>query len=209
MRHRSGAVLLLAVTLALPAHAASTKFKSTWKSPDAASVDLRGQKVGALIIRKDNMSRQDAEYALAGELVARGMQGVAVYTIVPENEMRDRELVKARLAQAGIVAVVVMREIDQSSAVTESPAMFYATASYNTFWGYYDSSWTYLYSPSYLNIDRIVNVETLVYDLRQDKLVWAGTSESTNPTMVVKLIKDLVATAGKEMKKQGLVRPRK
>jgi len=202
-------VLFLAVTLALPASAASTKFRSTWKSPDAASVDLRGQKVGALIIRKDNVSRHDAEYALAGELVARGMQGVAVYTIVPENEMRDRELVKARLAEAGIVAVVVMREIDQSSAVTESPAYFYATASYNTFWGYYDSSWTYLYSPSYLNIDRIVSVETLVYDLRLDKLVWAGTSESTNSTMVVKLIKDLVATAAKEMKKQGLVRPRK
>ena len=209
MRLRTGALLLIGAISAGPAYAASTKFRSTWKSPDASSVDLRGQKVGALIIRKDNMSRQDAEYALAGELVARGMQGVAVYTIVPENEMRDRELVKSRLAEAGLVAVVVMREIDQSSAVTESPAMFYSTASYNTFWGYYDSSWTYMYSPSYLNIDRIVNVETLVYDLRRDKLVWAGTSESTNPSMVTKLIKDLVATAAKEMKKQGLVRPRK
>ena len=209
MRHRAGAVLLLAVTFALPAEAASTKFKSTWKSPEAASVDLRGQKVGALIIRKDNLSRQDAEYALAGALVARGMQGVAVYTIVPENEMRDRELVKARLQEAGLVAVVVMREIDQSSAVTESPAMFYSTASYNTFWGYYDSSWTYLYSPSYLNVDRIVTVETAIYDLRLNKLVWVGLSNSTNPSMVTKLVRDLVDTAAKEMKKQGLVRPRK
>jgi len=196
---------LLAVTLALPAHAASTKFKSTWKSPDAASVDLRGQKVGALIIRKDNMSRQDAEYALAGALVARGMQGVAVYTIVPENEMRDRELVKARLAEAGIVAVVVMREIDQSSAVTESPAYFYATASYNTFWGYYDSSWTYLYSPSYLNIDRIVSVETLVYDLRRDKLVWAGTSETFNPSQTEAFVEDLADSAAEQLKKDGLI----
>ena len=58
-------------------------------------------------------------------------------------------------------------------------------------------------------MDRIVTVETLVYDLRRDKLVWAGMSESTNPKMVMKLIQDLVDTTAKEMKKQGLVRPRK
>ena len=38
-----------------------------------------------------------------------------------------------------------------------------------------------MYSPSYLRTDTIVNVETLVYDLKADKLVWAGKSESKNP----------------------------
>jgi hypothetical protein len=198
----------MAAALAVPIHAASTKFQSTWKSPDAASVDLRGQKVVALVIRKDDVSRQDAEWALAKELIARGMQGVAAYTLVPASELRNREAAKARMEKAGIAAVVVMKEIGQATQFTESAATYYATASYNTFWGYYDSGWTAVYEPSYLSMDRVITVETLVYDLRQDKLVWAGMSESTNPKMATQLIKDLVATAAKEMKKQGLVRPR-
>jgi len=199
----------MAGVFAVRTDAASTKFHSTWKSPDAASVDLRGQKVVALIIRKDDVSRQDAEHTLARELTARGMQGIAAYTIVPASELRNREAAKARMEKAGIAAVVVMKEIGQATQFTESAATFYATASYNTFWGYYDSSWSYMYEPSYLSMDRVVTVETVVYDLRRDKLVWAGMSDSTNPKMVMTLIKDLVAETAKEMKKQGLVRPRK
>jgi hypothetical protein len=198
----------MAAALAGPIHAASTKFQSTWKSPDAASVDLRGQKVAALVIRKDDVSRQEVEYTLAKELIARGMQGVAAYTIVPASELRNREAAKARMDKAGIVAVVVMKEIGQATQFTESAATYYATASYNTFWGYYDSGWAAVYEPSYLSMDRVITVETLVYDLRKDKLVWAGMSESTNPKMATQLIKDLVATAANEMKKQGLVKPR-
>jgi hypothetical protein len=208
MRHRIAAILLIAAA-AVPTDAASTKFKSMWKSPDAASVDLRGQKVVALVIRKEDAPRQDAEVALAKALTARGLQGIPAYSVIPASELRNREGAKARMEKLGIAAVVVMKEVGQSSEVTESPATYYATASYNTFWGYYDSGWSYMYEPSYLNIDRIVSVETLIYDLRRDKLMWAGMSDSTNPKMVTKLIQDLVDTTAKELKKQGLVRPRK
>ena len=183
----------MAAALAGPIHAASTKFQSSWKSPDAASVDLRGQKVVALVIRKDDVSRQDAEHALARELTARGLQGIEAYTIVPASELRNREAAKARMEKAGIAAVVVMKEVGQRTQFTESAATFYSTATYSSFWGYYDSGWSYMYEPSYLSMDRVVTVETLVYDLRRDKLVWAGMSDSTNPKMVMTLIKDLVA----------------
>ena len=56
--------------------------------------------------------------------------------------------------------------------------------------------------------DTIVNVETLVYDMKSDKLVWADRSQSTNPSRVDSLIKELVAAAAAEMKKQGLIRSR-
>jgi hypothetical protein len=112
------------------------------------------------------------------------------------------------MEKAEIAAVVVMKEVGQRTQFTESAATFYSTATYSSFWGYYDSSWSYMYEPSYLSMDRVVTVETLVYDLRRDKLVWAGMSDSTNPKMVMTLIKDLVAETAKEMKKQGLVKPR-
>jgi hypothetical protein len=81
---------------------------------------------------------------------------------------------------------------------------------YGSFWGtgYYGYGWGAVYDPGYLRTDTIVHVETLVYDLKTDKLVWAGKSQSTNPDRVDALIKELVASAAENMKKQGLVAKR-
>jgi hypothetical protein len=62
------------------------------------------------------------------------------------------------------------------------------------------------YDAGYLRNETKVLVETLVYDLRTDKLVWVGLSDTTNPKEIDALIKSLVKAAGAEMKKQGLIR---
>ena len=46
--------------------------------------------------------------------------------------------------------------------------------------GFYGYGWGAAYSPGYLRTDTIVHVETLVYDLNQNKLVWAGQSKTRN-----------------------------
>jgi hypothetical protein len=49
-----------------------------------------------------------------------------------------------------------------------------------------------MYEPSYLSMDRVVTVETArLRPSAGTKLVWAGMSSSTNPKMVMTLIKDL------------------
>ena len=49
-------------------------------------------------------------------------------------------------------------------------------------------------------------METLVYSLKEDKLVWAGQSKSTNPSRVDALIKEILDGAVADMQKAGLVR---
>ena len=56
-----------------------------------------------------------------------------------------------------------------------------------------------------MRTDTIVSVEILVYSLEQDKLVWAGRSQTTNPEKVGPFIQELTARAAAEMKKQGLI----
>jgi hypothetical protein len=51
-----------------------------------------------------------------------------------------------------------------------------------------------------------VTVETLVYSLEQDKLVWAGRSATTNPDKVAPFVKELAAGAARELRKQGLIK---
>jgi hypothetical protein len=61
------------------------------------------------------------------------------------------------------------------------------------------------YDPGYLRTDTVVMVETLVYSVSQDKLLWAGQSKTTNPSNIQDFIKDLSDAAAKEMRKAGFV----
>jgi hypothetical protein len=198
----------LVVTAAVTAAAcASTSFVSTWKNPAAQPGSFKGQKVAALIVSKEEGVRYGAEDALARELTARGAVGVPAYTIVPKELIQDKEKAKEFIEKAGVVGVVAMRVVGQDKEITSSPGGYWGSPYYASFWGagYWGWGWGGVYSPSYLRTDTIVTVEILVYSLPQDKLVWAGQSETTNPSKVGPFIKELTARAAAEMKKQGLV----
>ena len=53
--------------------------------------------------------------------------------------------------------------------------------------------------------DTIVTIETLVYSVPRDWLLWAATTETMNPSQVGKVVADLTKAVVKEMRKQGLV----
>lgn len=199
--------LVAAAGLATAACAATT-FSSTWKAPEAAPLNFKGKKVAALIISKEESVRYGAEDALAREITARGAVGMPAYTVIPKELTQDKEKAKAFLEKVGVVGVVAMRVVGKDQEITESPATYYGSPYYGSFWGagYYGWGWGGVYDPGYLRTDTIVSVETLVYSLEQNKLVWAGRSRTTNPSNAASLIKDLTARAADEMKKQGLIK---
>jgi hypothetical protein len=71
--------------------------------------------------------------------------------------------------------------------------------------GFYGWGWGAAYRRGYLRTDTIVYVETLVYDLGTDKLIWAGQSKTVNPSKAQAFVKELVDEVGSEMRRQGLL----
>jgi len=207
---RYGLVLTAAVAaVAMAAVAsASTKFHSTWKAPGAEPLSFKGKKVAALIVSKEEGVRYGAEDALARELTARGAVGIAAYALIPKELIQDKEKAKEFLEKADVAGVVAMRVVGKDKEITSSPGTYWGGPAYATFWGggYYGWGWGGVYDPGYLRTDTIVIVETLVYSLPQNKLVWAAQSETTNPSKVGPFIQELVKKAAKELKKQGLIR---
>lgn len=197
-----GAVALAAVACA------STTFNSSWKAPGAGPLNFKGKKVAALIVSKEEGVRYGAEDALAREITALGAVGMSAYGLIPKELTQDKEKAKAFLEKAGVAGVVAMRVVGKDQQLSSSPSAYYGGPYYATFWGggYYGWGWGGVYDPGYLRTDTVVSVETLVYSLEQDKLVWAGRSETTNPSKVAAFIHELTAAAAREMKKQGLVR---
>ena len=199
-------VLLLTVAMAVSG-CASTKFTSTWKAPGANPVDPDpGSKIVAVVVEQDENRRRRHESYLARELSARGYEGVASFTLVPVGQLQDEAAAKAAFDGAGAVGVIVMRVVGIDVDRVERPSQYYSGPTYGGYWGgYYGYGWTTVYSPGYLREETTVAVETLIYDLEQNTLLWAGTSESTNPDNAPELIQNLVAMAANEMKKAGVL----
>jgi hypothetical protein len=56
-----------------------------------------------------------------------------------------------------------------------------------------------------IQTDTLVSVETLIFDLSRDKLVWVATSRTTNPSNVQSLVRDLSRAAASQLRRQGLI----
>jgi len=186
---------------------ATTAFQSTWRDPSAQPANYAGQKVVAVVASPNESNRRAAETALANELTKRGAIGVPSYTLIPDDSIKDKEKAKAVFEKEGAVGAVVMQVTGSDKEVSSTPATMYGGPMYGGFYGgWYGWGWGMpAYSGGTVRTDTIVKVETLVYSLRQDKLIWAGTSKTTNPDRADAFIKELVAAAATEMKKAGLI----
>jgi len=211
MPDRTPLVVAAASALALAA-CATTTFQSTWRNPAAGPLGFAGQKVVAMVVVPEMATRRGAEQELAAALTRRGAQGVPAYSLIPAEEIKDKDKVKARMEKEGVAGVVVLQLTSKDQDVTSSgPAYMsamYGGSTYGSFYGgWYGWGWGMpVYSPGYVHTETQFIVETLVYSLKQDKLVWAGQSKSTNPSRVDSMILEIVAGVAADLQKAGLIK---
>jgi hypothetical protein len=187
---------------------ASTSYTSSWRALDAQPLaPLAGKKVVAIVVAKNAATRRAAEDALAGAISAQGAIGVPGYTLISDELVNDEAKARAAIEAAKAEGVVVMRPVAKDQELRANTTTMYAGPSYGPYWGgYYGYGWGAAWAPSVdIRTDTIITVETLVYSLAQNKLVWAGESKTTNPSKVDAFVRELAAGAAKEMKKAGLL----
>jgi hypothetical protein len=182
----------------------STTFTSTWKAPDAQRVNPAGKSIAALVIYGDKKRRRDAEVYLTHELTIRGAQGVAAYTLLG-LDYPSVDDARARFKEAGVEGVVIMRLIAHDQTVIVDPGGFSGSA-YTSFGSYYSSYGVSMsYSTGSVQTDTVVTIETLIYSLSQDKLLWAGTSRTSNPEGLQSLITEVADAVSGQVAKEGLI----
>jgi hypothetical protein len=200
---RALTALVLAGALSLTG-CATTTFTSTWKAPGVENLSPVGKTVAAVFVAREESRRRAGEDALAADITARGARGVAAYTLLPDGQHDSGEAARGRLKDAGVNAVVVMRVVGRDQRITYSPGYVWPAyyGGFGPYWGY---GWGAVYQPGYLQSDTLVSVETLLYSLDRDKLLWAGTSRTANPRDLDSLVSEVADATAKEMTRQGLL----
>lgn len=204
-RAAPAATWLLTVAVVAGGCATGTAFTATWANPAHAPVRLDGQKTVALVISTDDPTRRRAEDALAAELTARGVQGIAAWTILPTDAVRDETRARAAIANSGARAVVVMEVLARTGDDDQSDTgLRWGSTNYQGFWPHYNWAWGVAWSPQ-LSARTNVWIETLVYTLEPDTLVWGGHSRTGDPADVAALFVDVANAAAAEMQRSGLI----
>ena len=209
------AALVAAGALAVSA-CGSTTFNTTWAEPGAQPIQAEpGDKILAMVISQNEATRRGAETALAAELSKNGVvEGIPAHAVIPSDAIQSQETARPYIEKSGAKYAVIMRATGKEKEISSTPTMggYYGPGwgGYGGFYGgFYGYGWGAPYGGSTIQTDTIVHVETLFYDLESDKMLWAGQSSTVNPSKAESMIKELVDEAGKEMRKQGLLAPKK
>jgi len=196
--------VLVTPLLLLLAGCATTSFQSTYKAPDAPTVEITGKKVIVVASNVPTSLKTGVEAAVANELNKLGAQAT---TATQEFQgVTSNDAAKAKLAQDGYDAAWVVKLSNREKEISSTPGMGYAPyGAYGSYWGW-GGGYGMAYGGSELRTDTKVYVETLVYSVKMDKLAWSGMSVTTNPSNVESFAAELTQTAVNEMKKTGLLK---
>lgn len=188
---------LIAVTLFVAmTGCSSARITNTWRNPDFQG-QIQFKKTVALAIHPDGTVRRAAEDEMVNQLGAD--RSVAAYTIVNDQDRADRNRIKEKLDAANIDGAVTMKLINKRQETTYVPG--------SPGYGFYDyyGGYGYAGSPGYLVTDTIATVETRIYSVKDNQLIWSATSDSFNPEKIRENVADIAKAVGDELRKQKLI----
>ncbi|MEO8771123.1 MAG: hypothetical protein ABI402_13585 [Ferruginibacter sp.] len=182
----------------------STKITSSWREPDKTVVVGKLNKVLVVALFKDETSRHKAEDQMAGYLAGKG---IVSYNYLDANFNKANEaLLRAKIKADGFDAAVTMRlvDVDKEKIYTPGTTSYHPT-DYRNFSGYYYGSWSKYSTPGYYSTTKIYTVETNVYSIKEDKIIWSGLTKTTNPGGVKKMTEEVAHVVYKKMVKEGFI----
>jgi len=186
-----GSALLASTMVSCGATTVVTK----WQDP--ATPRLAFTNIIALVISSDPSLRRVGEDELCRQVTR--VPCAPAYAILPDAALPNADTVKFIVQKAGFDGALVFRVANAREKVTYVPPTYGPT-----FWGYYRFAGPG-YSPGYVQTDQVVRVETSIYSVRNDKLVWVGTTDTMNPNSVSALVKDVAKTVRKELERTGAI----
>ncbi|HSE42954.1 MAG TPA: hypothetical protein VLH08_19485 [Acidobacteriota bacterium] len=204
-------VFILLALLSVPEFALSTKLKSSWKNPDANSSSLKFEKVLVVAVIGQEFTRKVAEDKVVKILKEGNSTANAIpsYLVLGQEELKDKDSAKAKITEMGFDGAIVLKYAGSQDQRKYDPgegeSVWYP---YVGFWGFYSEGWGAVYNATTPN-DLKVLIETMLYSIKEDKLIWAGISETKNPKNPAKVVAEIAEETTKHLQKEGLIPKRK
>jgi len=176
---------ILCLTTLGVAACATTKVESVWK--DQAQTGTL-DKVFVLAVLKEPANRDAVEYGIANILNGDTLRAIPTLDFFPNLDEIDKAKVKEMVKEYGIDGALVIRLVDRRVEKVHVPGTSYYDARYGNryaggWYNYYAYGHNAFWNPGYTTENYISTVETAIYDIDSDKIIWTAVTETRENTV--------------------------
>jgi hypothetical protein len=205
---------LILFVMACIACSPSTVVTGTWKDPQVTQAPTKYKTIFIAPLTTNMTVKASLEDAIADEVTKRGIKALKSSDYFTPGFSKEnspsKEVMMKKIAQTGADAIMTVALIDKEQETRYVPGTRgYAPMGlypwYGSFYGYYNYWYPTFYDPGYYTTDKIYYIETNLYDVKKDKLVWSAQSKTTNPASLDAFNKDFIKAIGSQMEKDGLL----
>ncbi|TNF53086.1 hypothetical protein EP227_06475 [bacterium] len=177
-------IVLMVVTSCAP----TTKLTSLWRDD---RYDKPLNNVMVIGVAKRPASRRIFEREFTYQFKERGVNAVPSFQVLPSEEMLEKETIVSKIKEMDIDTVLITSLTDQK--VVSTQVRYYQR---------YASSYKEVYK------DKLVSLETNLFDAKTEKLIWAATSDTflKDGANVNNEIRNLVNIMIKQLSDDGLLK---
>jgi hypothetical protein len=194
---------------------------STTMSGSWSDTSYTGQIKNVFIIgiAKDEVNKRIFEDTFGNQLGSQGVKTVSSYRSFSANEEVDRETIVQAMTDNGCDSVLLTKLIGQRTETVTSPG--YASGYTSRYggrggygrggygrggWGsYYNRSYDVVYQPATTTEFVIMTVESVLYDLKTEEMIWSAQLETVLEGNLEKMMQDYVEIVTKDLKENNLI----
>lgn len=197
--------LLIALSLLLVACAAQTKLTTVWADPDHHGPRFRH--VLVVGFGEDGASRRVFEEEFVRALKAVGIAAQPSFSLESGVRETDLERVRELVRRSGADGVLTTRLVGVDKRVSYMPGQVVVAPGLGYrrgFYGYYSSAIVMSTPPSTFNYE-VVTLETNLWQVVGEDLVWSGTTETFAPENARALAVDFAKVITEALRGRGLI----
>jgi len=202
--------LALAALLVTACGSTHSSMTHSWVDPAHGTKTI--QKVLVIGLVEKASMRRVFETQMSGILQQNGVAADPSFSLLPElgtkgDETALREMVRGAVAKSGADAVTITRLVSAETSQRWVQGSTYVVPEpyYGGFYNYYYNSYQVVSSPDYLVEDKTYVIETNLYEVATEKLIWTGISETLNPESAIKGIDSVGKVIVSTLRKEGLI----
>lgn len=182
----------------------NTRVISSWREPNKELRISNLKKVLVVALFKNETSNHNTEDEMVRYLNGKG---VVSYDYLNSNfNKQNEEAIRTKIRKDGFDGAITMRMlyIDKETNYSQGPISAYPSY-YQTFSGFYFKNWNYYGESGYYTTSKKYIVETNVFSIKEDKIIWTGLTETSDPEGIDKMTKEIVTVVYKKMVEEGFI----
>jgi hypothetical protein len=182
--------------------ACNTAKVQSWADPQFAGRPI-GKTIVLGVAESDSRCRQ-YEDLFVSRLLELGIAASSLHANSQLTDKLDREGLKSLLELNEVDSIIVTRVLSETERNQMVETGYYGTA-YTTYWGYYDYGYTVSYNTADVTSFMEFELETNLYDVETEKLVWSGRNVVYDDRSDMKNMQVIIRGVVRDLRKQGFI----